>query len=167
MKKALCKALIAILAIAVLSGCAQMGINKQTGGAVLGGLAGGVIGAVFGSGTGQILGAIAGTLVGAFIGSEIGKRLDERDRLLMGQSTEEALESSLSAKVNTWRNPDTGHSGTVVAKPAVEKPDGGICREFTQTVTAEGKTEKATGTACREPDGTWKVINWGREYKAG
>jgi surface antigen len=36
---------------------------------------------------------------------------------------------------------------------------GAYCREFQQTVTIGGKTESAYGTACRQPDGTWKVVS--------
>ncbi len=158
MKEALFKVVVAIVAIGLLAGCAETGISKQTGGAVLGGVTGGILGAQIGSGRGKILAAIGGTLLGALIGSEIGKRLDERDRLLMSQSTQKTLESSPSGEVTNWRNPDTGHSGTVVAEPVAEKTGGEICREFTQTITIEGKTETAKGTACRQPDGTWKVI---------
>ena len=36
---------------------------------------------------------------------------------------------------------------------------GQPCREYQQTVTIGGKTEEAYGTACRQPDGTWKIVN--------
>ncbi len=35
---------------------------------------------------------------------------------------------------------------------------GNYCREFRQTVTIGGRSEKAYGTACRQPDGAWEVI---------
>ena len=31
------------------------------------------------------------------------------------------------------------------------------CREYQHTVTIDGKQEKAYGTACRQPDGSWKI----------
>lgn len=31
-------------------------------------------------------------------------------------------------------------------------------REFTQQITVNGKTEDAYGTACRQPDGSWKIV---------
>ena len=35
---------------------------------------------------------------------------------------------------------------------------GSQCREFQQTVMVDGRSEQIYGTACRQPDGTWKVI---------
>ena len=38
-------------------------------------------------------------------------------------------------------------------------PVGGTyCREYQQTVTIDGKQERSYGTACRQPDGTWKIV---------
>jgi surface antigen len=34
---------------------------------------------------------------------------------------------------------------------------GSYCREFQNDVTIDGKKENAYGTACRQPDGSWKV----------
>ena len=33
------------------------------------------------------------------------------------------------------------------------------CREFQQTITVGGRTETAYGTACRQPDGDWKIVS--------
>jgi surface antigen len=34
---------------------------------------------------------------------------------------------------------------------------GTYCREFQSNVVIGGKDEKAYGTACRQPDGSWKI----------
>ncbi len=36
---------------------------------------------------------------------------------------------------------------------------GTSCRERQQSVTIDGKPERTYGTACRQPDGSWKVVN--------
>jgi surface antigen len=36
---------------------------------------------------------------------------------------------------------------------------GQYCREYQTNVTVEGKSEKAHGTACRQPDGSWKIVS--------
>jgi surface antigen len=32
------------------------------------------------------------------------------------------------------------------------------CRDFEQTVVVDGQDETVRGTACREPDGTWRAL---------
>jgi surface antigen len=36
---------------------------------------------------------------------------------------------------------------------------GALCREYQSTVVVGGKQEQAYGTACRQADGSWKVVN--------
>ncbi|HMM13159.1 MAG: RT0821/Lpp0805 family surface protein [Parvibaculum sp.] len=124
------------------------------GGAVLGGLAGSAVG----SGTGRLWATGAGVLLGALVGSEIGKSLDRADRQYMAERTQYALESAPSGQTVEWRNPDSGHYGTVVPQRAYQD-QGTYCREYTQTVNIGGKTERAYGTACRQPDGSWQIVS--------
>lgn len=45
-------------------------------------------------------------------------------------------------------------------QPATEQTGAsGPCREFQETVMIGGKPQKAYGTACRQPDGTWKRVS--------
>lgn len=160
MKKAVAAAVLMVFTIS-LAGCAgpgQEGINKQTGGAVLGGIGGGVIGSRIGSGRGAVIATIAGAIIGGLLGSEVGKQLDERDRLVMARETQTTLEQVPSGRTSTWSNPDTGARGTITPKPAYQTSTGQYCREFQQTITVGGKTEQAYGTACRQPDGSWKIV---------
>lgn len=146
-------------ALALLIGCAELeGQQKQTGGVLLGGALGGLAGAQLGSGTGQVAAAAAGTLLGAFLGSEIGRSLDRADQLYMSRTTQQALDVAPSGTVSTWRNPDSGHSGTVTPTRTYQTETGQYCREFRQTVTIDGRIEEAQGRACRQPDGTWRVV---------
>lgn len=146
-------------ALALLVGCAELqGSPKQTGGVLLGGALGGLAGAQIGSGTGQVAAAAAGTLLGAFLGSEIGRSLDRADQLYMSRTTQQALDVTPSGTVSAWRNPDSGHSGTVTPTRTYQTETGQYCREFQQTVTIGGRVEEAQGRACRQPDGTWRVV---------
>ncbi len=73
---------------------------------------------------------------------------------------EEAIVEAASAPVNepiSWS--DGAASGTVVTVRDGHTTDGRACREFQQTVTIDGKAEHAYGTACQEPDGSWKMVN--------
>ena len=41
----------------------------------------------------------------------------------------------------------------------LKRADGAYCRDFTQTITVDGEFEEAHGTACRQSDGTWRIVN--------
>lgn len=40
-----------------------------------------------------------------------------------------------------------------------EVTGGDYCREYTQSLTIAGKTQKGYGTACLQPDGSWELQN--------
>lgn len=149
--------LAAALAISV-AGCESLGGQKQTGGAVLGGVGGAIAGAQFGSGTGRIAAAAVGTLLGALVGSEVGRSLDKADLTYANQANQRAQTAPLNQPIQ-WNNPQSGNYGTVIpVREGTQPGTGAYCREFQQTVSIGGKTESAYGTACRQPDGTWKVV---------
>ena len=155
-----------LFSIFTLVSCAPKhgGYTKQDTGKVLGGIAGGVLGSRVGKGRGRMIATIGGAIVGAMIGGEIGKQLDERDRLLLGKTTQSALEYGKSGSTNKWRNPDSGNSGIIVPKrsyrPRISrlKRRYKYCREFQQTIIVGGHKENAYGKACRQPDGQWKIV---------
>lgn len=152
------KTVIAVAALLVLAGCESSNYGtKQTVGGVLGGVGGAVAGAQFGSGTGRLATTAAGALLGAFLGGEVGRGLDDVDR----QRATSAMNQAQAAPVGqtiAWNNPSSGNSGSVIPVRDGTAPNGAYCREFQQTVTIGGKSERAYGTACRQPDGSWKMV---------
>jgi len=142
----------------VLTGCSGQG-QKQTGGTLVGAAAGGLLGSQFGSGAGKLAATAIGVLAGAWIGNEVGTSLDNADKAAMKQSSQYALEATKTGHTSNWSNPDSGNSGTVTPTKTYQTAQGEYCREYQQTVTVAGKTQEAYGTACRQPDGTWKVRN--------
>ena len=154
------KALIVLVgAFFLITACAEGAGQKETGGMLLGAILGGVAGAQFGDGTGRLIATGIGTLAGAFIGSEVGKSLDRADRLAMARTSQQTLESTPSGSTSKWRNPDSGNYGTFTPTRTFQRNDGKYCREYQQTVTVGGDTKEAHGTACRQPDGTWQIVN--------
>jgi surface antigen len=144
-----------MVALSILTSCET---KQQTGG-LIGGTTGALIGSQFGgSPGGRLLGAGLGAVVGAFAGSAIGKSLDDRDKARMQATQQQALERSRTGQTSTWHNPDSGNSGTVTTTRTFQQ-DGRYCREYNNTITVGGKTEKAYGTACRQPDGSWQVVS--------
>ena len=130
---------------------------KQDSGTVVGAVAGGVIGNQFGKGSGKVLATVAGAVVGGIVGSEIGKSMDQQDRLLAQQAELAALERGQSGVSTPWRNPDNGRYGEVVpSKPYTRGADN--CRDYTHTIYIDSRPQTVRGTACRNPDGTWRNV---------
>ncbi len=131
--------------------------EKQTVGTLGGAALGGLLGAQFGDGTGRLVATGAGVLIGGLIGSEIGRTMDEQDRMRANQAVTQAHQAPLGETI-VWNNPDSGNSGTVTPVRDGTTSNGLYCREFQQTITVGGRTETAYGTACRQPDGTWRIV---------
>lgn len=143
-------ALLMGLLSASLVGCSS---NQDTG-TLVGGVAGGLLGSQFGGGGGRIAATIIGAGAGAFIGNRIGNNMDETDRL----KAQQALNDAKTGQSTTWKNPDSGDTYTVTPTKTY-KQDNTYCREYTQTATVADKPQQVYGTACRQPDGTWKIVN--------
>src|SRR3990167_1974370 len=135
-----------------LAGCANM--SKQDAGFLTGGLAGGLIGSTVGGGSGKVMAIAAGTVAGALIGSSIGKDMDDNDRIRM----QHALESNAVGQPAYWSNPNTGANYRVVPVKNVTHRGNKYCREYRTTADIAGKQQQMYGTACRQPDGSWKVV---------
>ena len=149
-------ALVALVAVLV-TGCAQMEANPKTAiGAAGGGTLGGLIAAAAGGSPAAIAASVIGGLV---VGGLIGNYLDERDKRLAGEAAQRAFESTPSGQSVAWRNPDSGHAGTVTPTRTYQTANGTYCRDYHTTVMIEGKKEQATGKACRQPDGSWRIVS--------
>jgi surface antigen len=58
-----------------------------------------------------------------------------------------------------WNNPKSGNSGSITpVREGKITSTGEYCREYETTISVAGKSEKAFGTACRQPDGTWRIL---------
>ncbi len=143
-----------------LSACEnlQTGGNKQLIGAGSGAIIGGLLGSKLGGGSGQLWATGAGVLLGTLIGSEIGKSLDSADRQYMSQATYD-VQSAPVGETISWNNPESGNSGDVVATKDGYSASGKYCREYQQTIYVGGREESAYGTACKQPDGSWEIMN--------
>lgn len=146
--------LLAIPLVALaLAGCTAPPTQEQSG-MVIGGILGGAIGNQIGRGSGRTVATILGTIVGASIGGNVGRSMDETDRI----KTAHALESVRTSVPTTWVNPDTRNQYTVTPTRTYAST-AGPCREYTVKALIGGKPETVYGTACRQPDGSWAVVN--------
>ena len=46
----------------------------------------------------------------------------------------------------------------VAAPQGTPAPAAANCRQFTRTVTIDGKDIQAVGYACEQPDGSWRLM---------
>ncbi|MBT4018642.1 MAG: glycine zipper 2TM domain-containing protein [Alphaproteobacteria bacterium] len=145
------------IAALTLAGCEGAG-EKEKLGTILGAAAGAIAGSQLGSGKGRTTAIAVGTLLGSLAGSSVGKSLDKLDLLELQRTQQGSLENNPSGQVSTWNNPDSGNSGTITPQPARQTAQGVYCREYQQTITVGGRTEEAYGEACRQTDGTWKIV---------
>ncbi len=141
--------MLVVLTALGLAGCA--GMSKQDVGVVTGGAAGALLGSQFGSGSGQSLAIAGGAIVGGLIGGSIGRSMDQQDRMI-------AQRAVATNRDVSWSNPRTRKSYTVKTR-GYKKTSRGYCREYVTTATIAGKKQQTYGTACRQPDGTWKVVS--------
>jgi surface antigen len=149
---------LVIMLVIALAGCqAGGGIGQGTAIGGLGGAAaGGLLGAAAGGGG---AGIAAGTILGGLLGAGIGHALDLQSQRVQAETVHRTLETAPSGTVSTWANPDEGTLGTVRPLRTYRNPAGDYCREFQQTVTIGGQPQQSYGTACRQPDGTWRMVN--------
>jgi surface antigen len=142
----------ALFALPLLGACETYSPLKQDIGMATGAILGGVLGHQIGSGSGRTVATIGGAALGAFLGGHIGRRMDRNDQL----KTAEALEMSPDDRPTTWRNADSERRYSVMPTRTYQGPSG-RCRNFTILTEKDGLREVREGTACRQPDGTWKA----------
>lgn len=137
-------AFVAMLALALLQACANVGNNGQQGAAV-----GGIIGAVVGQAIGHdTAGTLIGAAVGSMLGYIVGNEMDKADQM----NTLQAINTMPSGQTSAWQNPNTGNAYEVTPQPAYDVATSQgtrKCRKATirANIAGEGPQETVT-TAC-------------------
>lgn len=152
-----------ITVLLFLSACQNTGHNnelfsKENIGTAVGAIGGAWVGSNVGKGKGRIVSIAAGTLLGAGLGKSLGSSLDKADLNYYQNASQSSLENTPTNQTSTWVNPDSGTSGAITPVRTFQMSGGKYCREYQQTITIEGRTESGYGTACRQEDGSWKIV---------
>ncbi len=146
---------VAMAGIVLLSGCnGNNGFTRENIGMATGGALGGYVGSQIGSGSGRLAATAVGAVAGALIGGAVGRTMDEQDQWRSAQ----ALESSRSNHTTRWHNPDSGVDYAVTPTRTYETANG-PCRDFTSEAVIDGRRQTVYGSACRQPNGSWRTIN--------
>ena len=140
----------AAMAVALLAGC----VNTTQEATKSAESVGGTISSKYGNASGKVASSGTGPLLGAFIG---GAAIEPSDAAAAETAAKRAYAAPVGDQVG-WNNPATGHHGSLITTREGYNNAGQYCREFRQTVTTKNKTELAYGTACKQGDGTWKIV---------
>jgi surface antigen len=139
-------------AIGPMQGIPGIACNRDVIGGLIGGAAGGLIGNQVGKGSGNTAATIGGVVVGAIVGGTVGRQMDQADHACVAQ----ALEYGQSNQAVAWRDPD-GRSYQVTPTRTYQQ-QGHHCREYVTRASVDGRNQRITGTACRDPNGTWRIV---------
>ncbi len=146
--------------VVALGACTNTGYGtKETVGTLAGAALGGWAGSTIGSGTGQLAATAAGVVIGGFIGNQIGRGLDQADQQAAYQAEQAALERYPDGQYSRWDNPNNGNSGYTVPQNTYQNTGGQYCRDYQTTIIVDGRPETGRGTACRQADGSWRVVS--------
>jgi surface antigen len=92
-----------------------------------------------------------GAALGGVLGGPVGASLTDDDRAAAWKAQVAALSSG---QRRSWRG-DHGVFGYVA--PGAATGDG--CRAYSQTIFIAGRPKSGHGTACKQPDGSWKMTS--------
>lgn len=132
-------AIAGLLAAVLLQGCASIGAARSNSGAAP---------------SESVITALGGGL----IGGPIGRDLSSRDRRQALEAEYRALEYGQGGQVIAWKSSrDTNRGEVVAAQPyRVGSQD---CRQYVHTLFTGQASQTARGTACRNADGSWSLLN--------
>ncbi|MGL4728645.1 MAG: glycine zipper domain-containing protein [Bosea sp. (in: a-proteobacteria)] len=144
---------MAVLMCAMLvGGCVSR--PGESLGSVSGAVIGAAIGSGFGGGAGRVAATVAGAAIGGLIGGAIGRNLDDIERQ---RAYDAHVVAFNSGRRSSWRG-EKGSYGFIEPAEPIQGVRG-YCREYIHTIYIDGRPQRANGTACREADGSWVIIN--------
>ena len=154
------KLALIVITTLFLSACQTNGVGpKQQFGTLAGAGLGALAGANMGKGRGRLATVALGALGGAYLGSEIGRSLDRADRRRARRAYARAMSAPVGQRI-AWNNPNSRNFGSYeTPREGRDRASGAYCREYKSTINVGGWDEYSVGTACRQPDGTWRIIS--------
>ncbi len=142
------KALFALLALSLLSGCASFGFGKKTDSKAMDQPA---------ADKKEPGDALINSLGGGLIGQKLGRSLEASDRKAALEAEYKALEQTQAGQAVAWANPASGHGGSVTAAQPY-RVGSQNCRQYTHTFALGSPAQSVRGTACRNSDGSWTPL---------
>ena len=98
------------------------------------------------------------SLGGGLIGGSIGQNLSARDSRQALEAEYKALEYGQGGQVIAWQSSWGSNRGEVVAAQPY-RVGSQDCRQYVHTLYTGNASQTARGTACRNPDGSWSLLD--------
>lgn len=171
--------LCATIAIGISPFCAQAHDSTMWGTAV-GASLGGLVGSTIGKGSGRLAATGAGVFLGGALGHSVGRSLERPFATHPRVYSYDAYTPRFHGYTPTYVAPPgpTPHIVYVqpriveyrrsaapvyiqegyVGPPGSDRLRGRQCREFKQKIKIDGQLVESYGNACRDPDGTWRIV---------
>jgi len=123
-------------------------------------------GTVPGANTGRLIGSPLATgsgdpdvraVEGGMTGVDVGRSLNAAARAAGQKAEYEALEYGHAGRPTEWKSPEGDFNG-VITVGNVYRVNRLDCRHYTHRVLIGGRTRLIDGSACRQPDGVWRIL---------
>jgi len=131
-----------------LAGCGTTGSGQGSGSAAGSTSPGG----------GKVSSSVIAAMGGGLVSGSIGSGLSQNEKRNALEAEYKALEYTASGQAVNWKGDQAGHYGEVVAAQPY-RVGSQDCRQYAQTVHAGAAGATARGTACRNADGSWSLLN--------
>jgi hypothetical protein len=79
-------------------------------------------------------------------------------RPVLRHNVADVLDRAPDGQGIVWDEPAENTRYQVVPTETYTQADGRYCREYVTTATVGGQTQTVYGQACRQPDGTWEIV---------
>ena len=124
--------------------------GNNAAGTIFGAIAGGLIGSAASHGNGGAV--VGGAILGGLLGNTVTRDMPCEDHQTAFRTYSDGLNGELNRRYSWRRGADYGYF-----TPEREfRRDGYVCRAWTETTYARGRSFTRSGTACRERDGHWR-----------
>lgn len=133
--------------------CRDSGTGAALG-AAAGGTAGAFIGATTSHGPHQWAATAGGAILGVLLGGIAGHAVDTLDQ----SCAAEAVAYGPVGQPVGWASPTYGTQYQVTPLRQFAA-NGTTCREYAANAAIDGRWQQVHGTACLQPDGSWRMVN--------
>ena len=157
---------VAAMALVLGTGGAARAQDNTLSGALIGGAAGAGLGYAFGKGKGAAIGGVSGLALGALAGAA-SQRRDERVYAPPPPVYYAPGPVYYAAPPPAYYAPPPSAYPPPPPPPPVPAPaaaategysTAATCREYSGTIVVDGQEQRSYGTACLQPDGTWRIV---------